>query len=371
MSRLYVLALASLIISSNTFAASLKGEISSNKVDFTVEALYLQPTNTGLSYGVTSKFIGAGELETGVVDQYLFDPDYKFGFRLGLGYTLGALDVDFRVNWTRFNNSYSDDYVLGPDSLLTTGFTPPFSNVPPVTQSGNAPADYSGYSLVTERSDLDINLDSVDIDVGQYVNINNRLRTRLFAGIRYAHVEVTQTNTSEGSPTFDPVSPKEIAIYSQTSKYDGVGPRIGVDALYYLGKGIGFVAQASGAILIGKDDIYGNTQHITSPFQQNNFLPFAEVLGEASANKKNRAVEAFDLKLGLNYMHVFQQKYIATIEGGFMATRYIDVVEKVAQAPEYVTNQNTSGPNRIGTLVTSITSSLTFNGPYLNLNIKF
>src|SRR5437879_1537507 len=55
-------------------------------VEFTLEGLYLQPTNSDLDYATSVTSISGSNSTTTTTNVSTVDPDYNFGFRVGLGY---------------------------------------------------------------------------------------------------------------------------------------------------------------------------------------------------------------------------------------------------------------------------------------------
>src|SRR5262249_6011 len=146
---------------------------------------------------------------------------YDFGFRVGLGYIFPDSGNDVQVNWTHFN--HSDDA------------TAVQSNV-------------RGHN-VTYHTDVNFKFNAVDLDVGQFVNIGTRLQTRLFMGLRGAELNMDRTRTK----TVDN-KPNAPILKVSSSKFSGIGPRIGIDTSYHVGERFGIVGHFATALLVGKVD---------------------------------------------------------------------------------------------------------------------
>jgi hypothetical protein len=360
-------------------------------VDITLEGLYLQPSNSDLDYATVASadtvFNADGTVSTTTHSSQVqtVDPDYNFGFRVGLGYTFADSGNDVQLSWTRFNHADSDSTNTVDGDVLTTPAGSFINNSEAVDYntikyfvlSGN-PDDvlFAPYDDVTTNSETKIKLDAIDLDVGQYLDIGTRMRMRLFAGLRFARVQNDQTTTVNANGSYaDWNDQSEEANYSTSevtnfnSTFTGIGPRIGVNTSYHIGNGFGVVAQASAALLVGKVDSNTTSTRIDSAdyaeaWEEGNsendfFQDYSEsgnktvtTNNNVDSDNVNRVVPAMDAKLGLDYTHAFANESVLTVEAGYQTTQYIDAVDRF----------NLDGSRT--------TSSIGFSGPYLSLNLK-
>ncbi len=176
-------------------------------VEFTLEGLYVQPTNSDLDYVTSVVTPTTGNTNTNLSN---VDPDYDFGFRVGLGYIFPDSGNDVQASWTHFSHSSSD----------STGFAG--LGIDAVTRSGNTlPVGDTATDTLTANSNADFKYDAVDLDVGQYISVGTRLQTRLFAGLRYAQVKSNLTDTYAGSFTSGVATPfSDVEFYN--SKFNGL-----------------------------------------------------------------------------------------------------------------------------------------------------
>jgi len=348
-------------------------------IDITLEGLYLQPSNSNLDYANVQTFSGAFNDDSIVLNNtsnlQTVDPDYNFGFRVGLGYTFPDSGNDVQLAWTHFNHSDSNSTTAPSNSLLTSTLGH--------TNFVNGPFDDEEklfglafglpiYDEASVTSDVKFRVDSIDLDVGQFVDIGTRLRMRMFAGLRFAQVKNDQTATTNasGSLTVDVGDEEDLIIdYTDTnieqfnSKFTGIGPRFGIDSSYHIGNCFGVVGHAAMALLVGQVD--SNTTANDTFFASVNVidndgdLEFSDEFTldtNTNINSDNvtRVVPAFDAKLGLNWSYIFTNESVLTIEGGYQVTQYIDAVDKLT-----VDDFNN---------VVRTSSSVGFAGPYLTLN---
>lgn len=299
-------------------------------LDFTLEGLYVQPTNTSLQYLSSSNVNASGNGFNS--NNNSLTPDYDFGFRLGLGYVFPNSGNDLKLSWTHFDQNSTDSVNVGPNSFVTTALG--LSGVLGTGQNLNA------------SSTASFKYDAVDLDVGQYLSFGRHLEARLFAGLRFAQLRSDVSDTYTGTDVSLP-GQSFVETESFKSKFTGIGPRLGIATAYNVYDSFGVVAQFATSLLVGRSEASTNEAYYivnngqSTTVQSNNW----------ASDNQTRVVPGFDAKLGIDYTAKIKDKYRLNIEAGYQVTQYVDAIDRV-----YVSNTTTSG---IG-----------FNGPYLHLNVK-
>ncbi|MDF3054537.1 MAG: hypothetical protein K0Q74_444 [Gammaproteobacteria bacterium] len=350
-------------------------------VDITLEGLLLQPSNSDLDYAVSGSAVRGtrGDFDNlpvtwtsaGKANVQSIDPQYNFGFRVGLGYTFAESGNDIQVSWTRFDQNDNDDFsVPNGHALQSRLIGADFSSFPNEFEIGGTEKVSSASSSVNTK------LDAIDLDVGQYVDIGTRLRMRMFGGLRFARVSSdlstdfysTEVNNSEGEIT-------EVRLNEQfNSKFTGVGPRVGVDSVYHIGSCFGVVARAAVGLLVGQTET-------DSQFAYNATTHFREILAaeqnlsaKIDSSDSTRVVPVLDAKLGLNYSFTFENQSILTLEAGYQATQYIDAIDRLDGGFSVASISDNKNIEREANLIQGqavrTTSGIGFSGPYLSLNWK-
>ncbi len=312
-------------------------------IEFTLEGLYLQPTNSDLDYATSiTSFAGSDSTATNIST---VDPDYDFGFRIGLGYIFPDSGNDVQASWTHFSHSTTD----------SAGFSGLGLDV--ITRAGREFFGDSDTDNVTASSNADFKYDTVDLDVGQYISVGTRLQTRLFMGLRYAQVKNNLTDTYTGAftvtgaPGATLVDPAFSDVENYNSKFTGIGPRFGVDATYHVGNCFGVVGHVAAALLVGRVETSTNLSYSASDTPSISSL-------SVNADNQTRVVPAFDAQLGIDYTWPISNNASSlTIEAGWQVTQYIDAIDRL--------NTTTDGDS-----VTRVTSNVGFDGPYLSLNYR-
>jgi hypothetical protein len=309
-------------------------------VEFTLEGLYLQPSNSDLDYATSFTSVSGTNTLSQSANISTVDPDYDLGFRIGLGYVFPDSGNDVQASWTHFSHSSDDSVGFAGDGFGVA------------TRSGSSFDGNATGDALSANSSADFKYDAIDLDVGQYLSIGTRLQTRLFAGLRYAQVKNDLTDNYAGVSTSDVKF-----VYTQSevynSKFTGIGPRFGVDAAYHVGNCFGVVGHVAAALLVGRVESSSSLGY----YQLNTgaTTPSTSSFSTTSDNQ-TRVVPAFDAKLGFDYSIPFNNDASRlTFELGYQATQYVDAIDRLGVGD--------SAGSRT-------TSGVGFNGPYLNLNYK-
>lgn len=330
-------------------------------LQITLEGLLFQPTNSDLDYATISNvgvvnfvppfFVGTNQ------DVENVNPHYAFGFRVALGYTFPDSGNDVQLAWTHFNHSTTDDVGTNPGDVLQTEFGIPLFNIP---VNPFLATDAAAQSSVRDRED------AIDLDVGQYVNLGTRLQTRFFGGLRFASLRQDVTDNYAfvaNSLIFPGIQFTYNEQDELDSKFNGIGPRFGVDTSYHISDCFGIAGHVSGALLIGKVKTDTDNDFLvtfTNPFVFPPVNVAAQLDNDVSIDDSWRVVPELDAKVGLNYTFLFDNKSNLTIELGWQATEYFDAVDQLH------TNVGTTLTGQVD----RVSSNLGFQGPYLSLNYK-
>ena len=235
--------------------------------DFGVQALYLQPSLSSHS------FIGTRAGANGTLDYLRANPNYAWGFKLEGSYHYGqGNDVD--LNW--YHVSKTRNATIYPDvDLLTRDVVEPI------------------------RTTVKPQWDAVNLEFGQHVDFTESTSARFHAGLAYVRVE-NQRNGYLLTTTAD--------RYNTTMKYNGVGPRLGMDNMYDWGNGFGIYGNAAMALFTGQ-----------SKFNSAAYDAAGQVLG--SNGSTTSVVPELEAKLGAKYTYAMAQGDLS-LDIGWMWVNY-------------------------------------------------
>ena len=247
--------------------------------------------------------------------------------------------------------SNNDEDVVGGDGQIVW----PILAVPFVPASVDEPIDVTApeRNLAREaRARFKFDYKAANLEFGQSINADSLVWLRLFEGLQFAqtddfHVKYKDPFTRVD---IDGVStefrfPDEDVV--QESKFNGVGPRIGLDLAFPFGS-FALTSEIAGGFLVGK---------VTSKFRDTiETIPTTTELGTGIDSEK--IVSPFwDMKVALSYTTNLFSQTKWTVDLGYMATHYFNA----ATSFRHVTN--------LADVYVKQVDDLTFEGPYLMLTV--
>lgn len=317
-------------------------------LDITLQGLYLQPsasdagqkTYVAYSFGPLSPPLMVTNVAVAAPE-----PGHQLGFLIGLGYTFPETGEDVRAEWSHLQKT-------ADGSVSLTPISDQFINVqPPAGSSINFNTPEQNFQATTTTTD---HYDAIDLNVGQYINMGNRLVTRLFAGLRLARIEhdedVTYTGTGATGPNF--TGPFE-QTYSVTSHFTGLGPMGGASVIYDFCYGFGVSGVFDLGVLVGTTDNSNDYTRINI----DNGMEVSD--GQFSSGTESRTITVpfFDAKLGANYTMLFSGACRLRFDAGYQVTQYIDISDTLFYLEaDTATLQNPT--------------TMSYSGLYFGLNLK-
>lgn len=243
------------------------------------------------------------------------DPGYETGFDAALGYVFENSAQSIEVFFRDINTS---------DSAAAN-----------TIEQGNA---------VDASTDLNYHMQALDVMLGQFIDIGQRVQMRLAAGIALAELKQDQESN------FVQTNTDNTAQINESSDFKGIGPRLGVDVRYGFDQGFGIVSSGSFAYYLGKLD---------------NSSTSADHTGSTTVNDNldSQAVMNFRGNLGVDYIHLFDNAEGSTagIELGYLIDYYDNSIGII----------NTAAITSPGSTEPLNTIALSFSGPYVNLKAAF
>ena len=183
---------------------------------------------------------------------------------------------------------------------------------------------YIANSTTTVSGKITIN--SVNAEFAQSFALSTRSMARIFAGAQYLNVADKSTLFYHQT---DPKSPDVFSSTFTNNKYEGIGPRIGLDANYKLKGNFSVFANSATTILLAR-----NTLSASSGFSS-----FGNLSDNLRTKHKDIAIPELEAKLGLTY-HASLAHGAASLSAGWTVINYFNML----------------GDNR---------SNLTLSGPFL------
>jgi hypothetical protein len=316
--------LAAFAAQANKGAQYSKPEAEDFKWFVTAGATYLDPSYNDLDYlSITST---TASVRTAVTEN--IDPGFNWGYYLAAGYMIRD-DFDIQASWSAFNSEDSD-------SAATAG-----PNVIATLSNGREEILSSSADIVTAHSNEKLTYQQFDAHIGQYHVVHDSLSARVFAGIRYAKIDLEVDNT------YTIPSVTDTAFNDYSSKFSGWGPEVGLDLEYQAWDQVGIVGHLAAAFVVGEQEAHSTALWNSSPDQAN-----------VKAETETRIVPGIDAKLGLNVDFPFLDNDSIVVEGGYQATYYFNAINQIVANAGVDTYENNY-------------SDVGMMGPYLNVSARW
>jgi hypothetical protein len=291
----------------------------------TAGANYLVPSYDAIDYASITNTSVSG-VRSAVGESV--DPSFSWGYMVAAGYMIRE-DFDIQASWMANTNESDSSVGAGAGNTLTLS---------------NGHADVlTGAQTATASSNEKLTYEQFDLHIGQYHEMHESLDTRVFAGIRYAKVDLDVDNRYTSS------NYTGVAVNDYDSKFSGWGPQVGMDLEYKAWEQVGIVGRFAGAFLVGKQEASSTTAYTPNTVQAN-----------VKAETETRLVPAIDAKLGMNvYFPLMDTNDAIVVEGGYQAAYYFNAVNQInadsASASTYENNYSDVG----------------LTGPYLNISARW
>lgn len=245
--------------------------------DFGVQALYLKPnTNNHRAY-----FASSTSAQTTMYADLA--EDWGWGFKLEGSYHFNTGN-DVNVNWYHYSHT---------TNFATDGLTAIFKN----------------FNLGTKVADK-AQWDAVNVEFGQHVDFGDYKNIRFHGGVQFARLDNTMSSNADTVTTGQYVSLK--------NRFNGFGPRVGMDMSYDFGNGLAMYGNAASAILVGSSKF--NTNNLTQTTSTGSFTTVSpELEGKLGATYTYAMAEG-DLSLDAGYLWV---NYFNVVQCG--AARHSDI----------------------------------------------
>lgn len=355
------------------------------------------------------------------------DQNSTWGFKINLGYIFPCTSHDVQIAFTHYGHDDKEVSLSPGNANLLPSVSPTWRDgfllgvrLPAITATvagvSNSILIPSGTEIFTTTinpdfaaAKTDFDYSAFDLEFGQLVNIGLNLRVHWHGGIRFAELDnrlnvffsgvrensrvVPSINAAEITPTeitFDIVTNVSETV-NQKSYFQGLGPRLGLDASYHVFCGFGVVADFSASLIIGQhhskllqefnESATATVTAITPGIATGDLLTtdistavgsvFSTLVSNTdeapnsvvdfSHDRSMRIVPNIDAKLGINYTFQYHNcsRTQVILEAGWLASYYLDVVDRDSlQAVLFPENRSKN------------TLDMGYQGPYLGIQVN-
>ncbi len=279
--------------------------------------------------------------------------DFSPGFTVNLTHVFAGTNTDWSLNWTHLKTSDSASFPVNRNPPPAQQMTGPFWNIGPDAGTTSAASGRVRYDY-----------DVFNAEVGQRISLK-KFQGRVFAGLSGLWVEQEMAANFSGT---DPILGVYTFGITTQSTYHAGGVRVGLEGNYPAFLGVQLVGSVAGGLYLGSQ------QPNTTTVGTGRILSNAGIAtNHQSINHHSylQAIPAVDTKLGLSYSRRYSAESVLTIEAGYRASVYSDVIQN------YV--PSTYVPGSLGIVSGSVflqsliktTDNLSLDGPYVTAAITF
>lgn len=205
-----------------------------------------------------------------------WDLDHKWGFGAEASYHWGTGN-DLNFNWTHFHKGYEYDW---------------------------------DYSSDFYNTNLHVDFDSVNLELGQQINAGPNWDLRAHMGLSYAKIRISIDSLEASSDTDRSNGSGDYTVFE--SKVDGFGPRTGFDLGYRISDNFSIVGHTAVSLLAGERESGRWTGDSTA---------FVRDIDAYAGLERHSVMLGAEGKIGLAYTANFAQG-TGLIEGGYSAVTY-------------------------------------------------
>jgi Legionella pneumophila major outer membrane protein precursor. len=309
-----------------------------------IDALYLRPTNSHLDYATV--VTTPANFLAGYDHSRSIQPSFDWGVYAQIGYLFPCTGNDLTLGYT-YLSSNENDSLVAPTPTINGSVATSNGVVTVVPLSFIA---QNGFGGVEAKESFTLNV--VDLEGGQRFTTGS-YDMRMFAGLRYANINGKQDAAGvpfQLSGVTSGVNTTVSGDQEFKSQFNGLGPRIGVDARYCLSSGFGLDADLSTSLLAGTvdSDYYANVS-------TNNGGTITTTHFATKGGSDTRLMPVLEAKLGVDYTYITDCRCKSSLvfEAGYQATNYFNTSDKA--------------PVDSGSISARGTSDVAFDGPYLGV----
>lgn len=211
----------------------------------------------------------------------------------------------------------------------------------------------------TAKGLVEDDLMAADLVFGQMFSIGQRVDLHPFAGVRWADIESTNKARYYSALVIPGVTTVNLNNeFRQESRFEGIGPRFGLDASVHVGSGVSVVSAIGTSILIGDLNAHQRNNFYGLPNPPGIFGILANSTNEFRHDDEEHVVPEIDARLGLDYAWAYSDKTALNLQVGYQAVDYFNAVDLDAR--------DAIAPNTV-----SNSSDFAYHGPYVRAELTF
>ncbi len=254
------------------------------------EVLYMRPSRSNLDFVVVDQ--NSNSTVEGRTKE--INPDYDVGGRLGLSYNLGS-GTDVVLQYTWLETKDSESVTRGAGGTLWGNWLNPNTSY------------INDYDAVSAAAEYEFDYYTMDLGIGQRLDIGKRFGLRIDAGLRYANM--TQDFDVMYRDAADRVN------IMQDNDFSGWGGRVGLGLDWRIGYGFNVFSAVAGSVLVGDFDLsYKDIANGTV------------VEGYLKESISNRLIPVLETRFGIGYAYQLQNGWSIGAKIGYEWQNWFNMV---------------------------------------------
>lgn len=306
-------------ISASVFAGAIDYEESGTFI-YGAEAFFVRPGVSDFLYADKRKQESSSRESQKVFN---VEPEYHAGFHFDIAYAFPADGAQVSLGWTHLD---TEDKEIRRKINFTTDI---FHN------------NLQGNGVAIGKTKYEYN--DIDLLLSKEFSYSNRYRFHPFTGLRYVHLDTTDRATyfQEGGSVD--------SYFKIDNGFTGVGLRSGADISVEVVDGFSLVARAAGSIIFADSNWDYHVVNVGSTRSTGIFL--------SKNADENTIVPEAEYRISGRFTHEFSPGTSGTLELGYLAVHYFDVIDK---------SDSRTGENTVGSM-----SDWGYEGPFIRIQFNF
>lgn len=278
-------------------------------------------------------------------DNKTVGPHPEWGGSIDIDYLFAGSSRDIKFAYTQLDADDGKSVTVPATSIMTTAQPLGFPTF--VAPDGTA------------KGIVEDDIMAADLVFGQMFSIGDRVDMHPFAGVRWVDMESTNKARYYSALVIPFVATFNLNNeFKQESRFEGIGPRFGLDASVHVGSGISVVTTVGASVLVGDLNAHQTNNFYGLPNPPLILSPLANASVKYRHHEEDHVVPEIDARLGLDYAWAYSDKTSLDLQVGYQAVDYFNAVD--LDALDAIT------PNTVNN-----SSDFAYHGPYVRAQLTF
>ena len=300
------------------------------------EYLYWKPALTGLDYAILDPYSAGPNSVRGSVKSV--DPDQDAGYRLTFGYHFRDTKTDVRFKWTGLESKGA-----------AVIHVPSGQDIWGIRLHPNSIIDDNDVTMA--QADYRMDYETFDLELGYTHSLTPSADIRYFGGLR--KVDMSQKFNILYVQDVGGGLNRRVA-FKEENHLDGLGPRVGLEGKYYLGKGFSLFAGGAASLMIS--DMEYRVLELNRAAGATTDTTRAEI----DQRLNEQFIPGVDFDLGFAWEYPFGRRGSVTLMAGYHYENWFNVYHQMRFSDDV--------DSQLGSYDTS---DVAIHGPTFKLNVTF